>query len=257
MRATILGCGGSGGVPLIGNVWGDCDPAEPRNRRTRVSLLVEQGPTTLIVDTSPDFRAQMLAAGAGRLDAVLYTHDHADHCHGIDDIRNVNRLVGGPIDAYGDAKTLATLARRFSYIFAETDPIYGFYKPTLIPHPVDGPFRVGEIAVTPFRQDHGYDRATLGYRFGPLAYSTDVVSLDEAAFAALAGVEVWIVDCLRLTPHPTHSHLERTLEWIARVAPARAILTHMNHELDYHSLLARLPAGVEPGYDGMSITFAD
>ena len=257
MRAVIMGCGGSGGVPLIGNVWGACDPAEPRNRRTRVSLLVEEGPTTLVVDTTPDFRAQMLAAGAGRLDAVLFTHDHADHCHGIDDIRNVNRLVRAPIAAYGDAHTLETLARRFAYIFAESDPIYGFYKPTLIPNPVEGPFQVGEIGITPFRQDHGFGRTTLGYRFGRLAYSTDAVSLDEAAFAALAGVEVWIVDCLRLVPHPTHSHLERTLEWIARVKPARAILTHMNHELDYRSLQALLPPGVEPGYDGLTITLND
>jgi len=253
MRVTILGCGGSGGVPLIGGDWGACDPADPRNRRTRVSIMVEQGPTRLVVDTSPDFRAQMLAAGASRLDAVLYTHDHADHVHGIDDLRVVNRVVGGPIRAYGAPEHIEIIAQRFPYIFAPSDPIYGFYKPSLEAVPVAGPFSVGTIDVVPFQQDHGFGRTTLGFRFGRLAYSTDAVALPEAAFAALEGTEVWIVDCLRYEPHTTHSHLDQTLAWIDRVRPRRAILTHMNGALDYAELAARLPAGVEPAYDGLVV----
>lgn len=257
MRVTILGCGGSGGVPLIGNDWGACDPANPRNRRTRVSILVQHGATTLVVDTSPDFREQMLRAEVAHLDAVLYTHSHADHTHGIDDLRSLNRLSGGAIPVYADAKTLQTLTARFPYVFAVADPIYGIYKPSVIPHTVTGPFQVGEIEVVPFEQDHGFGRKTLGFRFGPVAYSTDAIALPEPAFAALAGIEVWVVDCLREEPHNTHSHLAQTLDWIARVKPRRAILTHMNTSLDYESLRQKLPPGVEPGYDGLVIEDID
>lgn len=233
MRVTMLGCGGSGGVPLVGGAWGVCDPQEPRNRRRRVSILVEQGGTTLIVDTSPDFRQQMLDADVRRLDAVLYTHAHADHVHGLDDLRSLNRALKAPIPVYADPVTLKELGRRFDYAFRALEPgSSNYYKPTLDARTIDGPFRVGAIDVQPIDQDHGYSR-TLGFRFGPVAYSTDVVRLDDAAFALLAGVDVWIVDCLREEPHPTHSHLEQTLAWIARVRPKRAILTHMSEQLDY------------------------
>ena len=252
MRVTILGCGGSGGVPLIGGDWGACDPTEPRNRRTRVSILVEDDQTALVVDTSPDFRQQMLAANVGRLDAVLYTHAHADHVHGIDDLRAINRLTKAPVPAYGMQESLDQIRGRFGYIFKPLEPGSTYYRPVVEARAVDGPFTVGTIPVVPFRQDHGYS-TTLGFRFGPLAYSTDVVRLDEAAFAALAGVSVWIVDCFRQEPHPTHSHLEQTLNWISAVKPRRAILTHMGEQLDYASLRARLPAGVEPGYDGLVV----
>ncbi|MCC7273076.1 MAG: MBL fold metallo-hydrolase [Alphaproteobacteria bacterium] len=253
MRVTVLGCGGSGGVPLVGGVWGNCDPAEPRNRRRRVSILVEQGGTTLVVDTSPDFREQMLDAGVRRLDAVLFTHAHADHVHGIDDLRAVNRMIGRPIPVHGDAATLRELRQRFGYAFRPLEAgTTHFYKPTLEPHEIAGPFRIGAVEVVPFVQDHGYS-TTLGFRFGRVAYSTDVVRLDETAFAVLAGVDTWIVDCLREEPHPTHSHLVQTLGWIARVRPRRAVLTHMTELLDYASLCARLPSGVEPGYDGLVI----
>ncbi|MGE0719267.1 MAG: MBL fold metallo-hydrolase [Alphaproteobacteria bacterium] len=252
MRVTMLGCGGSGGVPLVGGVWGNCDPAEPRNRRRRASILVEQGGTTLVVDTGPDFREQMLSADVRSLDAVLFTHAHADHSHGIDDLRAVNRMMGRPIAVHGDAATLRQLRERFAYAFRPIEAGSHFYKPTLEAHEIGGPFRVGDIDVVPFEQDHGYSR-TLGFRFGRIGYSTDVVRLDEAAFAALAGIDVWIVDCLREEPHPTHSHLARTLEWIERVRPRRAILTHMTELLDYASLRARLPEGVEPGYDGLVV----
>jgi phosphoribosyl 1,2-cyclic phosphate phosphodiesterase len=253
MRVTMLGCGGSGGVPLVGGLWGVCDPLEPRNRRRRVSILVEQADTVLVVDTSPDFRQQMLDAGVQRLDAVLYTHAHADHVHGLDDLRSLNRAMGAAMPVYGNAQTLKELGRRFDYAFRALEHgSTNYYKPTLQPTIVDGPFRVGGIDVVPFEQDHGYSR-TLGFRFGRIAYSTDVVRLDEAAFAALQGVEVWIVDCLRKEPHPTHSHLAQTLEWIARVRPRHAILTHMSEQVDYRDLRRLLPTGVEPGYDGLVI----
>jgi phosphoribosyl 1,2-cyclic phosphate phosphodiesterase len=256
MKVTILGSGGSGGVPLAarepGGDWGACDPGNPKNRRRRVSIHVEEGATSLLVDASPDLRLQLLDNNITRLDAVLFTHAHGDHCHGIDDLRAMSHSQGGPIDAYMDATTRARLTQRFGYVFASSRDPDSLYPPTLADRVIDGPFRVGEVTVVPFVQGHGPE-TSLGFRFGPAAYSTDLSSLDEAAFAALAGVKLWIVDCLRFRPHPTHTHFDQTLEWIARVKPARAILTHMNHEADYDELLARCPPGVEPGYDGLVV----
>ncbi len=254
MKITVLGCGGSGGVPFAdgtpGGNWGVCDPENSRNRRRRVSILVEQGGTTLLVDTSPDLRAQLLDSETGQLDAVLFTHAHADHCHGLDELRNLSYAHGGPIDAYMDRPTREVLTRRFDYAFTSSHDPGGFYSPILNDIPIEGPVEVGAIRVVPFVQQHGRE-TSLGYRFGDAAYSTDVSALDEAAFAALDGVKLWILDCLRDRPHPTHSHLARSLEWIARVAPARAVLTHMNHQIDYQDLKGRCPPGVEPAYDGM------
>lgn len=252
MKVTILGCGGSNGVPLIGGNWGSCNPHNPKNRRLRASILIEDELTRLLVDTSPDLRQQLLATGNGWLDAVIYTHAHADHLHGIDDLRMVNVIRRTPLDAYADARTIVTIKERFDYVFTPLDPSSEgyFYKPCLTPHEITGPFRVGTIDVAPFEQDHGYSQ-TLGFRFGRFAYSTDVVGLDEAAFNALAGVKVWIVDALRFEAHTTHANLERALEWIARVKPECAILTHMSHKMDYDAVLARCPPGVEPAYDGM------
>ena len=259
MKVTILGCGGSGGVPLAdgtpGGNWGACDPANPKNRRRRVSILVESGETAVLVDTSPDLRAQLLDAPVRRLDAVLFTHAHADHCHGLDELRGLMRAQGGPIDAYMDAQTRQALTARFAYAFASSCDPESLYGPVFRDHVLNGPEEIGDIRATPFIQGHGPE-TTLGFRLGPVAYSTDAVALDDAAFAALDGIEVWIVDCLREAPHPTHSHLEQTLQWIARVKPARAILTHMNHQIDYEVLRRRCPAGVEPAYDGMIIDTA-
>lgn len=254
MRVTILGCGPSGGVPLIGNDWGECDPANPKNRRRRASILVQQADATLLVDTSPDMRMQLLDANVARLDAILFTHAHADHCHGIDEVRALNRAMGQSVAIYASAGTMTELKRRFAYIFRPSDPAAGavFYKPSLDPALIEGPFEVAGVRVVPFVQNHGFS-TSLGLRFGTFAYSTDVVALDEAAFAALEGIETWVVDCYRRTPHPTHTHLERTLEWIACVKPKRAILTHMDVQLDYETLRRELPAGVEPAYDGMVI----
>jgi phosphoribosyl 1,2-cyclic phosphate phosphodiesterase len=256
MKATLLGCGASWGVPAIGPDWGRCDPADPRNRRRRGSLLVESRGRALLIDTSPDLREQLLDAGAARLDAVLLTHAHADHLHGIDDIRMVNRLMGHPIPLYASADTLAEVERRFGYALQPAVPGKPLYRPALVPHPVTGPFAAARMPVVPFAQSHGYS-TTLGFRIGLLAYSTDVVELDDDAFAALAGVELWIVDCLRRAPHPTHSHLAKTLAWIERVRPRRAVLIHMDQSLDYRELGAELPEGVEPGHDGLAVELPD
>ncbi|HEY5598556.1 MAG TPA: MBL fold metallo-hydrolase [Kiloniellales bacterium] len=256
MKVTILGCGGSGGVPYVdgtpGGNWGACDPANPRNRRRRVSILVESAGTTVLVDTSPDLRAQFFDAEVRHLDAVVFTHAHADHAHGLDELRGFMHARGAPIDAYMDAETRRALTTRFDYAFASSCDPKSLYRPVFQDRVLDGPARIGALEVVPFIQGHGTEN-TLGLRFGPVAYSTDVVALDEPAFAALAGVQVWIVDCLRDRPHPTHSHVAQTLNWITRVKPARGILTHMNHQLDYEDLRRRCPSGVEPAYDGMVI----
>ncbi len=254
MRVTMLGCGPSWGVPRIGNEWGACDPGNPKNRRTRCAVLVEDQGKAVLVDTPPDLREQLLATDIKQIDAVLFTHAHADHSHGIDDLRSVNRMIGKPMPIHADPHTMSELRSRFRYIFAPLDPEAktAFYKPSVEPHEIDGPFAAAGLAVVPFAQDHGFSE-TLGFRFDRFAYSTDVIRLNEAAFAALAGIEVWIVDCIRERVHVTHSHLAQTLEWIERVKPRRAILTHMDESLDYETLRRALPAGVEPGYDGLVV----
>jgi phosphoribosyl 1,2-cyclic phosphate phosphodiesterase len=256
MRVTLLGCGASTGVPTIGPDWGRCDPSDRRNRRRRVSVLVEVGTLTILIDTSPDLREQLIDARVSRLDAVVVTHAHADHLHGIDDLRSVNRLMQKPIPLYADAKTLAEIRRRFGYVLEPVPEPGRYYKPTLSPHEIVGPFEIQGIPIVPFAQDHGFS-TTLGLRIGGFAYSTDVTELDETAFAVIEGIELWVVDCLRREPHPTHSHLAKTLSWIARVHPRRAVLTHMDQSMDYRELSAELPPGVEPGQDGLVIDLPD
>jgi len=256
MKVTLLGCGPSWGVPAIGPDWGRCDPSEPRNARRRCSLLVESRGGALLIDTSPDLRQQLLDAGAARLDAVLMTHAHADHLHGLDDVRMVNRLLKNSIPLYATADTLAEIEQRFGYALKPVLPGRPVYRPSLAPHRITGPFSAAGMMILPFAQGHGYSTTT-GFRIGPVAYSTDAVELDEGAFAALGGVELWIVDCLRREPHPTHSHLAKTLSWIDRVRPRRAVLTHMDQSLDYRELSAELPDGVEPGYDGLIVELSD
>lgn len=247
MRVTILGCGGSGGVPRIGEDWGVCDPDEPRNRRTRASIFVETGRTRVLVDTSPDLRQQCLDRGIADFDAVVYTHSHADHCHGIDELRVLAARNRRPMPIFAAADTLATLKDRFGYAFGEPDSPY---PAILVGHEIDGPFTLGDLEVTPFAQDHG-GITTLGLRFGAIAYSTDVVALHEAAFAALEGVQTWIVAALRPEPHPTHANVDQALAWIDRLRPRRAVLTHMTALLDYAALSTTLPDGVEPAHDGL------
>ncbi len=254
MKITVLGCGSSGGVPLIGGTWGACDPNEPRNFRRRASILIEEDSTTLLVDTSPDLREQALTYDLKRpLDAVLYTHEHADHCHGLNDLRGFNWLTNQAIPVYGTEHTLKAIQSYFSYAFEPLGPSAYFYKPLLIPHVLKGSAHFGPLTVQPFTQEHGPTMTTLGFRVGDFAYSTDVRILNEEAFEVLRGVKVWIVDGVRERPHPTHAHVAQTLAWIERVRPEQAYLTHMDESLDYATLAARLPAGVAPAYDGMVI----
>jgi phosphoribosyl 1,2-cyclic phosphate phosphodiesterase len=261
LEVTILGCGSSGGVPRADGDWGACDPVDPKNQRSRCSLLVrrlEEGApqaTSLLVDTSPDLRLQTVAAGVRRLDAILLTHDHADQVHGIDDVRAFFIHQRARIPCWMDPATSASMTQRFGYIFTGDDGYPAICEARAIPphgEPwlVEGPS--GAIPVVAFDQDHGGVRS-IGYRFGDVAYSSDVVNLDEAAFTALAGLDVWIVDALRYRPHPTHAHLERTLDWIERLKPRRAILTNLHIDMDYQTLLGELPAGVEPAYDGLRL----
>jgi phosphoribosyl 1,2-cyclic phosphate phosphodiesterase len=262
----ILGCGSSGGVPRLGEGgpnWGVCDSTNPKNRRLRCSILVTRrgtdgGETRVLVDTSPDLREQLLAAKVGRLDGVLITHDHADQLHGLDDLRVVTMNMKRRLDLWSDHFGLTRVREKFGYCFES--PPGSDYPPILNAREIAEPFADFEIAgaggtvpVRAFGQSHGRIRS-LGFRFGAMAYSPDVDGLDEAAFAALAGVECWIVDALRHAPHPSHAHLARTLEWIARVKPRRAILTNMHIDMDYDTLKRELPPGVEPAFDGMVVT---
>jgi phosphoribosyl 1,2-cyclic phosphate phosphodiesterase len=245
----MLGSGTSSGVPRIGGDWGRCDPSNPRNRRRRVSVLVEAGDTRLLVDTGPDLREQLLDANIGWLTAVLYSHDHADHVHGIDDLRALYHARGSRIPCFMDKGTRASLRTRFAYVFAGRDG----YPPTADAHLVDPEMRFGPILVKPFAQLHGPVRS-LGFRFEcegqAIAYSTDVDGFPPESEALLRGLDLWVVDALRRTPHPTHGHLARTLGWIAAHRPREAWLTHMDESMDYDELLAELPAGVSPGFDG-------
>ena len=264
LKVTVLGCGTSGGVPRIGGKWGACDPAERKNIRRRCSILVERdsgdGRTTMLVDTSPDLRQQLLDAGVSWLDGVLYTHDHADHTHGIDDLRQVAYNGQRRVEVYFDNTTGEILRRRFDYCFDQ--PPGSDYPPVLTGHEIAPATKVriegagGAIEALPFRQVHG-SSTTLGFRFGGLAYSPDMNDLPEESLAALEDLDVWVIDALRHTPHPSHLTVEQALSWIARVKPRRAVLTHMHVDLDYAALSRALPEGVEPAYDGMVLEAED
>lgn len=252
MRVTLLGCGTSSGVPRIGNDWGDCDPAEPRNRRRRASILVRSETTTILVDTSPDMREQLLDAGIDAVDGVIWTHDHADHCHGIDDLRQLFHARGRPVDGYARAATLASLETRFAYAFAGRDG----YPSTVTGHLLDDQLTIGDIVIRTVDQPHGsITSAGLRFERGDMAvgYSTDFNELTSDMAALFEDLDLWVVDALRYRPHPTHPHLDATLGWIDRLTPSRAVLTHMDQSMDYRTLAATLPRGIEPGFDGMDI----
>ncbi len=262
LTARILGSGSSGGVPRIGNNWGQCDPGNPKNRRSRCSLLVQEtngaGTTTVLIDTSPDLREQLLSAEVGMVDSVLYTHEHADQCHGIDDLRALAMMSGGRVPVWADQQTQAILTARFSYCF-ETPP-GSQYPPILNMNLMTLPCEVtvkgegGAVRATPFEVEHGAIKA-LGFRVGGLAYTPDLNGILEENVEHLQGLDCWIVDALRRTPHPSHFSLSETLNWIERINPKRAILTNMHIDMDYAELCAELPENVVPGYDGLTIRF--
>ena len=253
MRVRILGCGTSSGVPRVGNDWGECDPAEPRNRRRRVSILVEEGDTRILVDTGPDLREQLLDAQISDVSAVIWTHDHADHCHGIDDLRQLYHARGAPVEGYGRADTIETLKLRFAYAF---EGKFG-YPPVATTGLLPDQLAVGPVKVEVTDQPHG-SISSAGLRFErngkTIGYATDFHDMTEEMLALYRGVDVWIVDALRRRPHPSHAHLSQVLGWIEAVQPGRAILPHMDHSMDYEGLLAELPDGVEPGYDGLEVS---
>jgi len=254
MKVTILGCGHSLGVPIIGCNCEVCCSDNPKNKRLRVSILIEINGLNIVIDTSPDFREQMLRAGIKKIDAVLYTHDHADHIHGLDDLRQFNALQNDVIPVFSNGEIIDSLQKRFSYAFLPKPTENAMFRPSLeaniLPDLPQYDFNIGKISIKSFRQQHGKS-STIGYRIGDFAYSTDVNVMPEASFEALNGIKYWVVDCLRYTPSYSHSHLELTLEWINRIKPKQAILTHMAHEFDYDKLSGELPAGVLAGFDGM------
>ncbi len=256
MRVRILGCGGSTGVPALGGAdgrgdFGACDPAEPRNLRTRASIVIEAPAGNILVDTGPDMRAQLLACGIAQIDGIIFTHAHADHITGLDDVRQLNRLVNSPLPGFATGATSEQLMQRFDYAFRPWTPP-GFYRPVINMQVIEPGeiFSLCDARVQTFEQDH-HVMQTLGLRIGDFAYSTDLVRLNEAAFAALAGIDTWLVGCFQRTPHLTHAHLDLVLHWCERLGVRRAVLTHMGIDMDWAWLQDHLPSGVEAAFDGM------
>lgn len=257
LRVTILGCGTSAGVPVLGFGWGKCDPDHPRNHRLRTSAYVQWGDLAILIDFSPDLRRQWLDNRLDRLTHVLVTHEHADHTHGIDDLRFIAWHNGPPIPLYADPKTLAILHERFGYVFAaENKQTEAIYQPFLAPHSLNPGDLLDFAPITTLAMDHATTMAT-GYRFGSFAYCLDVHRLDEAALATLEGVDTWVVDCVGQRPHPSHAHLEQVLDWVERLKPRRTVLSSLSTGIDYRTWTEEvLPTGLELAYDGMVIEVA-
>jgi phosphoribosyl 1,2-cyclic phosphate phosphodiesterase len=252
VNIRILGCGTSTGVPKIGNDWGQCDPREPRNYRLRTSILVESGGARMLVDCGPDLRQQLLATQVSRLDGVIVTHAHGDHCHGIDELRPVSQAVGGPLPLYGRDHVLQELRERFGYAFAQSD----FYRPIVETRELEDELRFGSAKARFVDQPHG-GPISLGLRFDEgdysVAYAIDFSDLSDDMAALYDGVDVWIADCLTRQPHPTHAHLDGVLAWARDLRVGQLYLVHMGNGLDYRSLVAELPDWAAPAYDGLEI----
>jgi phosphoribosyl 1,2-cyclic phosphate phosphodiesterase len=255
MKIRILGCGSSAGVPRIGNEWGACNPQNPKNNRTRCSILVQHKGANILIDTSPDLRQQVLLAGIHSVNAVLYTHAHADQCHGIDDLRMFTYLMNEQVSLYADKSTADKLERSFSYIFKQKpNSVYPaiatmtvFEKPFTIKSPE------GEIFIEPFECHHGRIIAK-GFKIDNFAYSPDVNEISNITLDSLKNnIDCWVVDALRYEPHPTHAHLERSLQWLDYVKVKQGILTNLHIDMDYDFLKAELPSHVQPAFDGMEI----
>ena len=255
MKLRILGCGTSTGVPKIGNEWGKCDPAEPRNARLRSSILVESAGSQVLVDCGPDLRQQLLAAEVGLLDGVIVTHAHGDHCHGIDELRPIAQALGGPVPAYARAEVLAELQHRFAYAFDQSD----FYRPIVDARELRDELRFGQTVAHFVDQPHG-GPTSLGIRFDEYgrsaAYAIDFSDLTDEMAQLYEGVDVWIADCLTRTPHPTHAHLDGILAWARDLRVGQVYLTHMGNGLDYRTLLAELPDWAAPAHDGLEIVLS-
>ncbi|MCY7271829.1 MAG: MBL fold metallo-hydrolase [Sphingomonas bacterium] len=252
MKVCILGCGTSSGVPRIGNDWGNCNPAEPRNRRTRSSILIESRGEQMLVDCGPDMREQMLAARTADLAGVIVTHDHADHCHGIDDLRQVAQHIGRPVPLHARADTLDRLARRFAYAFEGTP----LYPAVLDPQPIDDEVKLGDATLRFVDQPHG-GITSLGLRAdeggASIAYAIDFHDMTNGMASLYQGADLWICDCLRRTPHPTHAHLDAVLDWARELGIGQLLLTHLDKSMDYATLVRDLPDWAAPAFDGQEV----
>ena len=255
MKIRILGCGTSTGVPRLGNGWGACDPADPRNRRLRSSILVQIGAETLLVDCGPDLREQLLAAETGSVDRVIVTHDHADHCHGIDDLRPIAQARGEPVPLMARADVLQRLEERFRYIFMDTR----FYRAVAAPEPIENELKVGEAGLRFVDQPHG-GITSLGIRIDEgrfsAAYAIDFHEMTAEMFDMYRGVDLWIADCLRRAPHPTHAHLDAVIGWARELRVGQLLLTHLDNSMDYKALSSELPDWAAPAHDGQQVVLA-
>ncbi len=254
LEITILGCGSSSGVPAIGNNWGNCNPENPKNKRLRSSILIKSKDLSILVDATPDLRQQLLNANVTNLDAVLITHCHADHINGIDDFRFLNVIMNKDLDMYATRENIEEIRKRFSYVFEKLSPkANGFYyKPCLIPNQIDGLFKIKNIEILSFQQDHGFGEST-GFRIKNFAYSSDVFDINEKNLKKLRDLDLWIVDCLRFKPHKSHAHFDKVMKWIDLIKPKKTILTHMNYEVDYDQINSLLPENCQAAYDGLKL----
>lgn len=251
LKVTVLGCGASGGVPLLKYGWGQCDPNNPKNRRTRSSIMIETEKTKLMVDMSPDLRQQLLHFGSSQIDGVFVTHEHYDHTNGINELRPVYFGTGKSLQIYAKDHVMRSVKKMFYYLFEDSGR--DLYKPYVEANVVEDEFVVGDISGICFEQNHGYLKST-GLRIGDFAYTTDVVSFEKDTFEKLRGLDTWIVGCLSRDKKPTHANLDTVLQWVRELKPRQTYLTHMSVDLDYDSLRADLPQNVFPAYDGLQIS---